>query len=298
MSAAPAILAATDFSAHARHAADRAARIAAESSATLTLLHVVPGSGLEQLRGWLGVGTSLEGQLLDDARRQLRELGLRLQTPGAMPIDTVVKEGAVLDTALQEADRLDARLIALGTRGAGFMRRLVLGTTAERLMRRSTRPVLAVRQTPHEHYRRALVAIDFSPWSDGALALARWAAPRADLVLASVFQVPYEDKLRLAGVEESRVALYREQARAETTRRLHALAERTGLRPAQWQACVVEGDPSFRLVEKEQEFDCDLIAVGKHGTSMAVDLLLGSVTHHVLAEGSADVLISSARSDR
>ncbi|HSC01147.1 MAG TPA: universal stress protein, partial [Burkholderiaceae bacterium] len=101
-----------------------------------------------------------------------------------------------------------------------------------------------------------------------------------------------------AGVEESRVALYREQARAETTRRLHALAERTGLRPAQWQACVVEGDPSFRLVEKEQEFDCDLIAVGKHGTSMAVDLLLGSVTHHVLAEGSADVLISSARSDR
>jgi len=297
MSAVPTILAATDFSAHARHAADRAARIAAESSAALTLLHVVPGGALDQLRGWLGVDTALEGQLLDDARRQLRELGSRLRIAGALAIDSVVKEGAVRDTGLQEAERLDARLIAVGTRGAGFMRRLVLGTTAERLIRRSTRPVLAVRQTPHEHYRRVLVAVDFSPWSDGALALARWVAPRADLVLASVFQVPYEDKMRLAGVEEARVALYRERARADTAHRLHALAERAGLRPAQWRACILEGDPSFRLVEKEHEFDCDLIAVGKHGTSMAIDLLLGSVTHHVLAEGSADVLISSVRSD-
>jgi nucleotide-binding universal stress UspA family protein len=34
--------------------------------------------------------------------------------------------------------------------------------------------------------------------------------------------------------------------------------------------------------------------LGKHGQSATADLLLGSVTKHVLAEGSADVLVSTA----
>ena len=37
------------------------------------------------------------------------------------------------------------------------------------------------------------------------------------------------------------------------------------------------------------------IVVGKHGTHVAEELPLGRVTKHVLAEGSADVLVSTAR---
>ena len=33
--------------------------------------------------------------------------------------------------------------------------------------------------------------------------------------------------------------------------------------------------------------------LGKHGVSAAVDLLLGSTTQHVLAEGTVDVLIAT-----
>jgi nucleotide-binding universal stress UspA family protein len=56
----------------------------------------------------------------------------------------------------------------------------------------------------------------------------------------------------------------------------------------------VEGEASLRLIEKEQELDCDLVVLGKHGVAATVDLLLGSVTKHVLAEGSADVAVSTA----
>jgi nucleotide-binding universal stress UspA family protein len=56
----------------------------------------------------------------------------------------------------------------------------------------------------------------------------------------------------------------------------------------------VEGDASQRIVEQEQGSDCDLVVVGKHGQTAAEELLLGSVTRHVLAEGSADVLVSTA----
>lgn len=42
---------------------------------------------------------------------------------------------------------------------------------------------------------------------------------------------------------------------------------------------------------EEQERDCDLIALGKHGAHVAEDLLLGSVTKHVLMEAQADTLV-------
>ena len=44
------ILALTDFSASARHAADRAARLAHEAGAELTLLHVQSGDAFRNLQ--------------------------------------------------------------------------------------------------------------------------------------------------------------------------------------------------------------------------------------------------------
>ena len=56
---------------------------------------------------------------------------------------------------------------------------------------------------------------------------------------------------------------------------------------------MVDGDASLRIVENEQLHNCDLVVLGKHGRSATADLLLGSVTKHVLAEGSVDVLVST-----
>ena len=54
-------------------------------------------------------------------------------------------------------------------------------------------------------------------------------------------------------------------------------------------------DPSLAVVEQEQEADCDLIVIGKHGAGMVEDFLLGSVTKHVLAESVGDVLMSTTQ---
>jgi nucleotide-binding universal stress UspA family protein len=76
---------------------------------------------------------------------------------------------------------------------------------------------------------------------------------------------------------------------------VHALAIASGLKPGDWEPCIAEGEASQRIVEHEQEKDCDLVVLGKHGQSATEDLLLGSVSKHVLAEGSTDVLVSTAR---
>ncbi|NUP84683.1 MAG: universal stress protein [Burkholderiaceae bacterium] len=289
------ILVATDFSPSARHATDRAARVAHEKGAPLALLHVMPGEALASLRQWLGASNAPEVQIMASAREQLEQLATELRASRNVEPTRNVTAGPPVDEVVREAERLDARLIVLGARGTGFLRRLVLGTTAERLLRRTVRPLLVVRQTPHEPYRRVLVALDFSVWSAHSIALARRVAPRAHLLLFNAYQVPFEDKLKFAGVDAATIDQYRRHARADATQRVHAMAAASGLTPSDWEPCIVEGEASLRIIEHEQEKDCDLIVLGKHGQSATEDLLLGSVTKHVLAEGSTDVLVSTAR---
>lgn len=286
------LVAATDLSAPARHAADRAAWLARSIGAELLLLHAPESRALTELRQWLG--QEVEQRLRDDAGRQLEALAGELQAARQVAVQSRLGEGDVLDAVQRGADEVDAELVVLGTRGAGFLRRLVLGSTAERLLRRTARPVLLVRSLAHEPYRRALLALDLSPGSARVLALARQLLPDARWVLCHAFQVPFEDKLRFAGVDDGVVTKYRAGTRAHAAQQLHALADAAGLARDAWDECIVEGDASQRLVEQEQVRDCDVVVLGKQGRSASQDLLLGSVTSHVLAEGAADVLVAPA----
>jgi nucleotide-binding universal stress UspA family protein len=287
------ILAATDFSPAARHACERASRLAHETGATLSLMHVLPDEPFEVLRRWLGAGHAVETCIDQAAQAQLVALAAQLRAERHVTARTSLVLGAVLDQLMRQADFDAADLLVLGTRGQGPLRRLALGSTAERLLRRTRRPLLLVRARPHEPYRRVMVALDFSPWSDQAVALARRVAPHAQLLLLTVYQVPFEEKLLFAGVDAATIAVYRDRARAEASQHLHEAAQRAGLKSAQWSAWVLEGDASLRILEQAEARDADLVVLGKHGLSAAEELLLGSVTKHVLAEGQTDVLVST-----
>ncbi len=287
------ILVATDFSGHARHAATRAARLAYDTRSALNLVHVLAAPPVTKLREWLGASGTREQKVCDSARRQLRQLASELTIVQRVEFDIEAAAGSAPDEIVRTAERVNARLVVLGARGAGFLRRLVLGTTSQRLVRRTDRPVLVVRQTADRPYRRVLVAVDFSPQSRDALNLARCVAPNAKLVILTVFEVPFEGKLRFAGVDDATVEIHRQRARARALRQLHALAHEAGLAPSQWELSVVEGDASRRIVEQEQSRNCDLVVLAPHGQSAAADLLLGSATRHVLAEGHVDVLLST-----
>ncbi len=300
------ILALTDFSEPAALAARRAAALAREQGRPLRLVHALGSEGLAELRGWLGQASSAEQSLRQAAEQQLAALGAALAAELApragTPVLTTLLQGAdgVADALTAEADAADAALLVLAARGAGTWRRLLLGGTAERLLRRVRRPLLVVKNQPAKPaapYRRVLVAVDRSPWSGPALAAARAVAPEAELVLCGVFQVPFAEKLRFAGVDDSTMAHYRRQARLDTSRALETLAAEAGLTGPRWRSEVVEGDAAQTLVELAAELRCDLVVLGKHGRSATGDLLLGSVTQRVLSEAEADVLVSGARAE-
>lgn len=288
------ILAATDLSAPARHAVARAFRIAAGSGAELELLHVVNQGGLDSLRNLLGLqAAAVEDRLLDQAREALASQAAELGLVHGVSAGTHLVSGRVLSAILDQADARDTDLLVVGARGEDYLGRLLLGTTAERLLRRTLRPLLVNKLAAHETFRRALLPLDFSPWSHTALQLARKVAPEAELVLMHAFEAPFEAKLEFAGVDESVLTMYRIAARQQALEQLQTYAAAAGLAAENVSFRVVHGHASNSILTLEQELDCDLIIMGKHGQGVLEELLLGSVTKHILAESSCDVLVAS-----
>lgn len=288
------ILAATDLSAPARHAVARAFRVAVETGARLELMHVTSQSAMDNLRQLLGMEAApVEARILERTRAALAQLAADLGQLHGVGADIYPAVGNVLSAITDHADARDSGLLVVGAHGEGYLGRLLLGTTAERLLRRSLRPLLLVRQMAHEPYRRVLVPVDFSPWSLSALELAQAVAPQAELVLLHAFEAPFESKLEFAGVDERIVSQYRTMARQDALNRLQGLLETARLDPDAVRLSVRHGDAPRVILTEESELDCDLIILGKHGQGAMEELLLGSVTKHVLSEAACDVLVAS-----
>ena len=288
------LLAATDFSAPARHALERAAQlVAAHPGTQLTLAHVISASMLARLRRLMrDEAPAMEARVADEAAQALTELATHLSAQHACPVNTRLAQGSALDAITDLADELQSDLLVMGARGAHFVREFLLGSTTERVLRRTRRPVLAVKHRPQGAYRRVLVPVDFSAHAVAAAQTAHRWLPDAEIVLLHAYKVDIESTLRFASIAEEKIHAYRIRAREEALDAMAQFIDLLSIPAGQLTRHVVHGAPTLRILEHEQSLDVDLIAMGKHGQSTLEELLLGSVTKHVLAYCSSDVLVA------
>ncbi|MCC6171559.1 MAG: universal stress protein [Gammaproteobacteria bacterium] len=290
MSAPSHILVATDFSQNAAPALERAATLARAFGARLTLAHALRTDELSVWRGLLGSGdAALVTGLRREAEERLAALAAALGPD--LAVDARVLDGQPAAAIPELAATSDVDLLVVGQRGAGAAPAMLLGSTASRLLRRSRHPVLLVRRPAGADYAAPLVAVDFSPASEASLRLACTLAPRARLTLVHAHEFPYEGKLHFAGIETAVIERFRNETLDQARAALHRLAAANGLEPAGYDADLLRGEPSRAILALAAARDCDLIVIGKHGRHVVEDLLLGSVTRHVIAEAAADVLV-------
>ena len=286
------ILTATDLSASSLHAVDRGFVLAHATGARYTVIHALGIDALAPLRELFGASNAaITEKIVDEAREELSGILAQPELNRGISAGIRLEEGQATAAISAFADAEHADLLLLGAHGAGFLQRVLLGSTASRLLRKSRCPVLVVKQAAHDSYRRILIAIDFSPASKTAIDLARTLAPQAHLLLLHVFEVPFEGKMHYAGVSEDIIYQYRIEARERALHQLHELAENAGLSPADYTVLVLQGDATRQILVQEEQHDCDLIVIGKHGIHVTEELLLGSVAKRVLAESGGDVLI-------
>jgi len=128
---------AVDFSAQSMQAARAGLRVLG-AGATVVLAHVRP-----MVTVYDGMGM-WEEEYETAATKELVKFADALNAPAGVRLEQVFLTGSPSAALLGLADRKDADLIVAGTRGAGLMQRLLLGSVATRLMRHSTRSLLIV----------------------------------------------------------------------------------------------------------------------------------------------------------
>jgi nucleotide-binding universal stress UspA family protein len=147
MSAYKKILVAVDGSPAAQRGLREAIRLARSQHARLFIVHVVNEFMAYNYLESMAIGTDVRAVLREAGRKILERAQAEARKQGVKAA-TVMREivgGAAAGPIVREARKLGADLIVLGTHGRRGVRRLVLGSDAEQVVRTATVPVLLVR---------------------------------------------------------------------------------------------------------------------------------------------------------
>ena len=276
------ILMATDLTARSDRALQRAVMLAHEFAAKLKILHIVDESLLES------VTLQHEAAAKSAIAAQVAALPLAVD----LSISQDVIRGFDFCDISVRATEFEAELIVLGihrhkTRG------LFQGTTAERVVRYGTLPVLVVKDTPREAYKRVLVAADLSEHSHAAIALAAKIAPKGDIYLLHAAHRPFTAFL---GREAQNQLIRDERTRisAEIDKVTQRLASELGTATPRFEILFKEGDVRRVIRDQVTALKPDLLAVGTHGRTGLAHLIIGSVAEDLLADAPVDVLAVKA----
>lgn len=284
------IVVATDFSAGAALAAARAARLCRLPGVeTVQLLHVVDAPWLGVLGRSLGMAESAREALMEEAAHALAAQVQALAREAGRSVTSRVMVGPLLDTLLEGAAGAD--LLVIGAHGQHPVRAMALGSTGERMLRRRRGAMLVVRKAAGGDYRQVLAPVDFSPYGASVVRSAAAIAPQARIEVLHAFEVPFEGKLRAAGVPDDEIVRLRQQARVQAVDGIAEVIAHSGVEHARLERRIGHGYAPRAIVDAARESGADLVVIGKHGESRTEDLLLGSVTLHILGEVRCDVLV-------
>ena len=293
------ILCPVDFSETSRHAIEHAGAIAGWYGARLNVLHVyspifmpVPGLPAPTNR----VPDVERQRVHDEAEAFVRASGI-----ADVDLDVCVAIGQPVAVVLERAATLATDLIVMGTHGASGFEHLILGSVAEKVLRRAPCPVLTVPPRAHATarlpFRRILCAVDFSEWSTAAVELASSLAREssADLELLHVVEWPWEEPpapafSELPAEQASALLEFRRYLVTGATRRLESLVSDAVRDRCSVTVQVVHGKPYVQLLRVAAETGADLIVLGVHGRNSIDRALFGSTTDQVVRRATCAVL--------
>jgi len=285
------ILTATDFSPTAQVGVAAAAHLASTSGARLHLLHAVDLSYTASTP--IGLTTEFIEGIMADAQRKLEESVEDLSTAG-LEIELEVRNGGAADALLEEANHVDADLIVIGTRGRSGIAHAVLGSTAEHVLQRTSRPVLSLHEedsAPDSPPSRILIPTDLG--GDAALALegARrllGASPeQTSIVLLHVVEVPGSGGRNVAAESWTRML---SKLKTFASEELESTAEEIRREGFSVEVCVRLGSAANVILEEALVREPDAIVMRTAERSALGRVFLGSTARRVVQRANCPVL--------
>ncbi len=139
----------TDFSDHSLRALSYALGLAGKYDADVKILFVnEPGLQVSDM-AWVGVDErSLKDEHVKEARASLDKI-VREQIPPDMAVEAIIRSGDAVEEIIAYADEINADLIVMATHGRTGLSHMLMGSTAEQVIRRASCPVLTLKHPMH-----------------------------------------------------------------------------------------------------------------------------------------------------
>lgn len=264
--------------------------------ARLVLVHAIEPPG----RPPFPIANTLpEPALAFDARahatEQLREASTAI---GRNIARTEIRFGRAHEVVLQVAAETGADMIAVGPHGTRAHESLLLGTTADSLVRSSGIPVLIGGRSPMRGRTDVVAAVTESPATTAVLGWADLAARRLDgrlTVLHAIEPAAYSHLASMAAAHaHGEPAVERAEVQGELRRQtLHWLREcaNCGIDTTRVAPQVEEGPAAESIVRFAARERAALIVVGRHQTLRGLPAMLGRTVRHVLHEARCAILV-------
>jgi nucleotide-binding universal stress UspA family protein len=213
--------------------------------------------------------------------------------PPSWPKNDHVRAGEPYEQICELAREIDADLIVIGTRGQTGFSRILLGSTAERVVRFAACPVLVVRRSSNEEtkeftFHNILAPVDFSECSIfGALYAAFFAKTfDARLLFLHVFAgVLREVAGKPRQAKDDAIDL--ENARLD----MEAFTQLDFLRKVKCATEIRAGYAVDEICREAAKSKSDLVVIATHGRSGFNRMFLGSVAEHVVRYAECPVLV-------
>lgn len=283
------ILFPTDLSEGARRAFPQAAYLADWHNAELHIVNVTDRGGTPNesadfpvststLEMWLDQSCGADGQRPDVQSRSL----IQNQLQGPVPADRII--------AYAEDEAID--LFVMETHGRRGVKRILLGSVTEDVVRNGPCPVFTVRTDvdvpPDQAVRRILVPVDFSEASDAALLHGKEISQTYGAEIHLLHVVEETVYPSAYGIEPTPFPTWDVLGRVET--QLGNMArDEIGYEHVTISATF--GYAPTTILDYLDENDIDLVVIATHGRTGIDRILLGSVAERVIRRASTPVFV-------
>lgn len=269
--------------------------VARAAGARVKLIHAAPDG--PQLPGSeIGPATDLAQGMAAWGKERLQEQIERLGIDEDVLAGAEVLAGEPHRVLIDAASMAGADLIVVGATGCGALAAELLGSTADRVLRKATCPVLVVRGELPVPPQRVLAPVDLSTLSGdsfrcGLDLLAQ--LPKGEKIeVRAVYALSFLDSLARQRQEPREISPEEvEQKSGEELRRFVAASPASA--DLAVETAVLPGEARFEILDELKEHPADLVMLGTHGRGGLDRLMLGSVASTVARKAPCSVLMIS-----
>jgi nucleotide-binding universal stress UspA family protein len=296
------ILLATDGSREAELAARAAADLAQKTHSELHVVHafgIVPigppvypeGTNLQSLE--YEAETEEDQRISEQRAREVLVAEVeKVGSAGSTAAGEHLIEGRIAPGIIGLAEEIGAGLIVVGSRGRGRIRRALMGSVSDSVVRHAHCPVMVVRDDEHQRDDlpgKILLAVDGSEEASAAVRTAVELAERTD----SELHVVHVGEVRPVIHPERRGYLARYEELQEQARRLleEQVEEVNSAGGTISRTHLRMGRPDEEIVVLGEEIGASLIVTGSRGLGGMRRALMGSASDSIVRHAHCPVLV-------